>query len=61
MRYCYLRFYTAESRPGGEHLIKILGIFHISHTSFQAHETGTNCPKIVCLVIFLIYVVTLNA
>ena len=29
MGYCYLRFHTAESRPRGEHLLKISGIFHI--------------------------------
>ena len=31
MKY-YLIFWTAERRPGGEHLQKILGIFHIFHT-----------------------------
>ena len=39
MRYCCLRSYTAESRLE-EHLLNISGIFHISHTSFEAHETG---------------------
>ena len=47
MGHCYLRFCTAESRPGGEYLPKISGIFLNSNTSFKAHETGKNCPKFV--------------
>ena len=50
--YCNPGIYTAESRPGGEHLLKIPGIFCISCTKFQAHENGKNFPKIVCLVVF---------
>ena len=42
-----LRFYTTENRPGGEHLLKILEIFHISHTRFQGHKTGKKLLKIV--------------
>ena len=61
MGYYYLRFYTAESRPGGEHLLKISGIFHIFHTSYKTHETGKNCPKIFILVIDLIFVAIFNA
>ena len=49
--YYYLRYYTAESRPGGEHLQKISGIFLISQTSFQAHETEENYQKIVFTII----------
>ena len=52
MRYYYLRFYTAENRLGGEHLLKISRIFHISHSSFQTTETAKNSPKIVFSVIF---------
>ena len=32
---CYLRFYTAESKPEGKYLLEISEIFHISYTSFQ--------------------------
>ena len=50
--FCYLRYCTAESRPGGEHLLKISEIFHISNPSFQVHETRKNCLKFVSLVVF---------
>ena len=40
--------HCTESRPGGGHLMKISGIYHISNTSFQAQETGKNCLKIAC-------------
>ena len=47
MGYYYLQFYTTENRPGGEHLLKILEIFHISHTRFRGHKTGKKLLKIV--------------
>ena len=52
IEYCYVRFYTAESRPEGEHLLRISGIFHNPLTSFQTHENRKNCPKTVCLFLF---------
>ena len=54
MGHCYLRFYSVESSSGVEHLLKISGIYHILHTSFQANKTGKNCTKMVFLVIFLV-------
>ena len=39
----YLRFYTAESRHAGGHLLEFSRIFLYSHTGLQAHETGKNC------------------
>ena len=59
MGYCYLRFCTAESKPWRRHLLKLLAIFCISQTSFQTHETGKKIIKIVCLVVFLIFVAIL--
>ena len=53
MGYCCLRLYTAETRPGGEHLLRISGIFHIYLTSFQANETGKNYLRIVFFLILL--------
>ena len=50
-----LRYDNAESRPGGEHLLKVSAIFDISNISFQVLGTGKNCLKIVTLVNFLIF------
>ena len=59
MEYCYLGFFC-KSRPKGENLLNISGVFHISHTTLQAYETDKNCRKIVCLVVFQIFASIFN-
>ena len=48
--------YTAESRSGGEQLLKISGIFHIPHASFLTHETRKNYPNIVYFLVGLLVI-----
>ena len=43
MECCYLRFYTAERRLEGEHLLKISGIFHAS----RSMKLGKNARKLM--------------
>ena len=58
---CYIRFYTGDSRPWTEYLLKLSLIFHISQISFETHVTVDNLIKMFGLDASFIFVAIFNA